>query len=190
MTVGEEFVPAGLISRLPGANARTDTVSAMVSLPLNDAAGNTLLALDELGSASLDGLDPAIPCPLSLVVVQAQSAVLMGFNAWRKSWELPGGMIDPGETAAAAALRELGEETGLRLSNVRLTARAHFVLGAEQRHEYAAVFAVALDERPQLVTSDELTDLMWWDPEMDRPEDMSPLDAEIARLCFTSRPEK
>ncbi|MGA9311148.1 MAG: NUDIX domain-containing protein [Pseudonocardiaceae bacterium] len=36
----------------------------------------------------------------------------MVFNSWRRQWELPGGMREPGETAAAA-VRELAEETGV-----------------------------------------------------------------------------
>lgn len=38
------------------------------------------------------------------------------------AWQMPQGGIDPGETAAAAALRELTEETGIRPGLVRLEA--------------------------------------------------------------------
>ena len=36
-----------------------------------------------------------------------------GNGPMRGSWSLPGGKIEPGETAAAAAAREIEEETGL-----------------------------------------------------------------------------
>ncbi|GCD98027.1 NUDIX domain-containing protein [Embleya hyalina] len=38
-----------------------------------------------------------------------------------RGWEVPGGHLDPGETPALAAARELAEETGLRLDAGRLT---------------------------------------------------------------------
>lgn len=37
----------------------------------------------------------------------------------RKSWELPAGHIEPGESAEHAAERELFEETGTRLAKIR-----------------------------------------------------------------------
>jgi ADP-ribose pyrophosphatase YjhB (NUDIX family) len=36
-----------------------------------------------------------------------------GAGPMRGTWSLPGGKIEPGETAAAAAIREIQEETGL-----------------------------------------------------------------------------
>ncbi len=40
------------------------------------------------------------------------------------AWQMPQGGIDPGEEAEAAALRELGEETGVAASLVRVLARS------------------------------------------------------------------
>ncbi len=36
-------------------------------------------------------------------------------------WELPGGVLEPGETASAGVVREVEEETGLLVEAVRLT---------------------------------------------------------------------
>lgn len=45
------------------------------------------------------------------VVRNEKGALLFIFR--RGKWDLPKGKVDPGETAEAAALREVGEETGL-----------------------------------------------------------------------------
>jgi 8-oxo-dGTP diphosphatase len=51
----------------------------------------------------------------SIAVVREESVLLVerGKPPLAGVWSLPGGHIEPGETAAAAALRELREETGI-----------------------------------------------------------------------------
>jgi 8-oxo-dGTP pyrophosphatase MutT (NUDIX family) len=53
-----------------------------------------------------------------VVLVDAQERVLMlwrhRFLQDRWGWEIPGGLVDNGESPAGAAVRELTEETGYR----------------------------------------------------------------------------
>jgi len=50
-------------------------------------------------------LDDAAPLAFALIVVTVGGRVLMVFDRDRGQWELPGGMLDPGETARQAAVR-------------------------------------------------------------------------------------
>lgn len=80
----------------------------------------------------------------SLVVHDPSRGVLL---LWRHrfvtdtwGWEVPAGRVDPGETAAEAALRETVEETGWRPRDVRLVGRFHPTNGLSDQlfHVFAA----------------------------------------------------
>ncbi|MGH3799099.1 MAG: NUDIX hydrolase [Pseudonocardiaceae bacterium] len=153
----------------------------MVALPLHDGAGNALVGFRFAAESELAALDDRIPMPASLIVVTLASRMLMVFDRWRRQWELPGGMLAPGETARQAAVRELAEETGIWATDLDFTAVAQFELRRPTRREYAAIYQTALQVKPQLVVNDEVSDFRWWDPGSPLSEDMSPLDAEIGR---------
>ena len=87
-------------------------------------------------------------------------------------WELPGGKVEPGESAGAAVVREVAEELGCRIEVdgwlegsspigaglVLTVARARLVAGEPLPHEHDAV---------RWLTSAELDDVDWLDS--DRP---------------------
>jgi 8-oxo-dGTP diphosphatase len=145
-----------------------------------DAAGNELLEFNVGSEQDLEHLDPDIPLPLSLVVGRHQGRTLLVLNRWRKQWELPGGMVEAGETPKQAAVREFVEETGQEVPVVAYGGVATFRLMPDYRLEYAAVYEAALSSRAPLEPNDEVEEIQWWDG-YDMP-DLAALDAEICRL--------
>jgi len=72
----------------------------------------------------LDDL-PYRPCA-GVMLVNADGRVFVGqrMDSTLEAWQMPQGGIDPGEDAQTAALRELGEETGVAPEHVELLAEA------------------------------------------------------------------
>jgi 8-oxo-dGTP diphosphatase len=156
------------------------TVSFVTSPIAVDPEGNELLEFTVGSEQDLEQRDPDIPLPLSLVVGQHQGRTLLVFNRWRRQWELPGGMIDRGETPKEAALREFVEETGQETPVITYSGLATFRLMPDNRLEYGAVFGAALVGRTPFVPNDEVDEIQWWDGS-DIPN-LAALDAEICRL--------
>ena len=155
-----------------------------MELPMNDTRGGSLVSFTRHGETSFEGGDDAVRPACSLVVVGWDRRVLIGFNVTRQQWELPGGSLEAGESAHDAGIRELAEETGIRVERVSLVARAEFTFGGGSTRYEAAVFAILLSSAPNLIVSDELNDFEWWDPTGEVGEGFSPLDAEGARRCL------
>lgn len=126
-----------------------------------DGRGNALLAVAIRTESALDGLDAA--CPLALAIVWHQGRCLMVFDRWKQAWELPGGSREDGETARAAALRELAEETGLEPPSLSYVGIAKFRL-ADGPEEYGAIYQCEVDALREFDPSVEIERVTWWDP--------------------------
>jgi 8-oxo-dGTP pyrophosphatase MutT (NUDIX family) len=153
-----------------------------MELPIYDAHGASLISfarLDEIALAA--DTEPAPAC--SMIVVRWNNQVLLGFNVTRQQWELPGGTVEVGETAYAAAIRELAEETGIRAERVSPIARIGFTFAGATTRYVGEVFAMDLDVAPVLIENDELNSFVWWDPRSVERDGLSSVDAEIARRC-------
>lgn len=106
---------------------------------------------------------PEWPRPAASAAILRRDRILVverGKGALPGTWSLPGGHIEPGETALAAAIRELGEETGVTatidglldvhdviLRNGEGVLTAHYVLTVFCGHWLAGEPVAASDSR-------------------------------------------
>jgi len=66
-------------------------------------------------------------------VVVRDGRVLLVHRARYDDWSLPKGKLEPGETWEQAAVREVGEETGVRASVVRELGSTHYEVDGEPK---------------------------------------------------------
>lgn len=153
----------------------------MVELPVANGDGSTLLSFDERAEADLVRLDPAVPLTASLVVLWWDERCLMVFNTYREAWELPGGMLDPGESAREAAFRELDEESGQRPDELELAGVAKIRVAPDERLEFLAIYRGRVASPLPFVPNSEMSAGTWWDPR-EQLTDLAPIDAALALL--------
>lgn len=157
-------------------------VTDVPALPVKNADGTALVSFERPTEEGLARLDPSVPLTASLVVLWHGDTCLMVFNRFRQLWELPGGMIDPGETPREAAVRELEEESAQRPDKLDLAGVARVTCAPDDRCEFLAVYRGRVDTPLPFVSNTEMSDATWWHPAAELP-DLTPIDAALARLC-------
>jgi 8-oxo-dGTP diphosphatase len=151
-------------------------------LPVLNTDGSVLLTFERLHEDQLGSLDPAVPLTASLVVLWCGRECLMVFNRFRRAWELPGGMIDPGESAREAAVRELAEESGQRPDSLDFAGLAKIRVAPDNRLEHLATYRGQLASPQPFTPNPEMSTSTWWNPTDPLPA-LFPIDATLATLC-------
>jgi 8-oxo-dGTP pyrophosphatase MutT (NUDIX family) len=121
--------------------------------------------------------DPRAPAANSLVVAVAvivrddHGRVLMIQRADNQLWALPGGAQDIGETTREAAIREVGEETGISIELTGISGiysdPRHVIAydDGEVRQEFSIVFrGRPIGDGGAVRKSEESTEVAWVDP--------------------------
>ena len=93
---------------------------------------------------------PAVTADCVVITREAVPSVLLierGAEPFKGCWALPGGFMDMDETAEQCALRELEEETGLRLAEVRQIG-AYSKVDRDPRGRTMTVAYLAVVEQP------------------------------------------
>jgi 8-oxo-dGTP diphosphatase len=119
---------------------------------------------------------PSVTVDIVVVTIEAQPRVLLirrKKEPFAGAWAIPGGFVDPGETLAAAAERELREETGVE--NVALEQLAAFGdPGRDPRGWTVSVaFLARVDPNTSATAADDAAAVDW-----------HPLDALPQELAF------
>jgi 8-oxo-dGTP diphosphatase len=101
-------------------------------------------------------------------LVTRDGAVLLVHRPRYDDWSLPKGKLDPGETWEQAALREVHEEAGLRVSLGRELTPARYV-DRKGRPKVVRYWVMSPTEEPApFVPNDEVDELRWADPDAAR----------------------
>ncbi|OLF55298.1 NUDIX hydrolase [Pseudomonas chlororaphis] len=89
-------------------------------------------------------------------VICAQGGQILFVRKARSKWVLPGGKVEPGESLAAAAIRELREETGLDANEVLYL--LEFEAGNVRHHVFEVSVVDAESARPR----NEIAAIGWY----------------------------
>jgi 8-oxo-dGTP diphosphatase len=103
-------------------------------------------------------VDVAVLTDASVLLVQRANDPFAG------RWALPGGFIDPGERALAAAVRELAEETGLHAGADRLELFGVYdAPGRDPRGPSMSIaFLMRVPAELAAQGADDAADARWW----------------------------
>lgn len=114
---------------------------------IKDAKGNELLEIIQVEEAR--ALDLYHPITHALVVVKIGDDYLLGWNKWRKDWEIFGGCMEEGESLRECIEREAFEEIGLKDVEYTFLGLMHFKMAPgyfnpEWHEEYGGLYGITL----------------------------------------------
>ena len=115
---------------------------------------------------------PSVTADCVVMTREAEPKVLLierGDEPFKGCWAFPGGFMNMDETTEQCAIRELEEETGLRVSEVHQIG-AYSKVDRDPRGRTVSVAYLAIVEKPIAVTGqDDAAKAEWW-PLSDLPE--------------------
>ena len=114
---------------------------------IKDKKGNELLEIIQV--EELQATNLYHPVTHALVVVKIGDDYLLGWNKWRKNWEIFGGCMEEGESLGECIEREAFEEIGLKNVEYTYLGLMHFNMAPgyfnpEWHEEYGGLYGITL----------------------------------------------
>ena len=113
-----------------------------------DDNGNILISIESTDEALLSENPLLTHC---LAVVKIGNDYLLGWNKWRKKYEIFGGCIENGESARECILRECYEELGVKDADAVFIGEMKILLqpdyfSTKERLEYGGLYGISLPD--------------------------------------------
>ena len=117
-----------------------------------------LITIDE-NSVKKDELEH--PLTHALVVAKNEKGFLLMYNSWKNHWEVPGGIIEQGETMRKCAEREMLEETNQMAEKMEFKGLMKFRF-KNNRTEFGGLFSAYIKEERQFINNEEAKKIIFW----------------------------
>ena len=103
------------------------------------------------------------PIAGSFAVIRCSGNYLICYNDLREQWELPAGQREENETSKQCAIRELFEETGQVVENMKFVGLLKLRNVMNGKVKYNPVYFASLDQLQPFVKNNETSKIMLWD---------------------------
>ena len=131
---------------------------------------------------------PAVTADCVVITNEAEPKVLLiqrGFDPYKGCWAFPGGFMNMDETTEQCAIRELEEETGLRVSDIHQIG-AYSKVDRDPRGRTITVAYLAFVDEPIVVTGKDDAAKAEWFPLSVLPNlafDHADIMEDVIKLC-------
>lgn len=108
---------------------------------------------------------PAVTADCVVITKEEQPKVLLiqrGIDPYKGCWAFPGGFMNMDETTEQCAIRELEEETGLRVSNVHQIGAYSKVDRDPRGRTITVAYLAIIDEPVQVTGQDDAAKAEWF----------------------------
>lgn len=114
---------------------------------VRDFNGNELIDIISINEEIVD--EKYSPINHALIVVKVGKDYLLGYNKWRKDWEIFGGCREENETIRQCILRECKEELGIENMDFQYLGLMHYKMAPgyfnpEWHYEYGGLYGVTI----------------------------------------------